>query len=482
MKLNSISKILGMMLIVFSATYLPPIIVELIYKDGSSFPFYISFLITIFTGVLVCGISSKKATNLKHRDSFLIAALFWVVLSIVSAIPFKMTLIESSIVDSIFEAVSGLTTTGISIIKQIDTLPHSILFYRQQLHFLGGMGIMLLAVAILPRLRTGGNQLCHAESTWQSSVTKLTPKITSTAKILWYIYITITFLGIISFKLAGMGWFDAICASFSTASTGGFAIHGESFAFYNSNKINVIAMCIMLLATINFSLHFQAIKHKKFSIYMKDYELTNYFLYLFIASLITLIVLAANHVYELNPSSIISSVFAVVSIGTTTGITIDSIQGWPSLLPYMFIIMSIIGGCSGSTSGGVKFARCLIAKNLAKKEIEKLIHPYVVSSLKFGNNVVENNILKSVCGFLILFVSLFVFLVLLLITLGVDPKLSLGAIAACLSNTGVIVFNSTHNLYELSQSVKWVLMFAMIAGRLEIFTFAVLLSRKYWKE
>ena len=467
---------------IFSLSMLPPVAVSLWYHDGSIPSFITGFFITLLTGFGLWFPARHRSYELKTRDGFLVGVLFWTVLSLFGAIPLYIDFFPKlSPTDAVFEAVSGLTTTGASVLSHLKNMPHAILYYRQQLHLLGGMGIIVLAVAILPMLGIGGMQLYRAEIVGPIKTTKLRPRMTQTAKSLWYIYAGLVIMCAFSYWLAGMTPFDAIGESFSTVATGGFSTHDTSFAYYNSPIIDGIAIIFMLLGATNFGLHFQFLKRRNLSLYSKDSELRAYFIILGLVTLIVAITLVIYHDFH-RGRTLLNALFTVVSVGTTTGLTVSNFSVWPTFLPYLIMFTALLGGCSGSTSGGIKIMRTLLLRAQGIRELKRLIHPQAVFAIKLGDQVLPENIIQAIWGFVAAFIVLFVIMLLLLLASGLGPKTAFGALASCFSNTGASIGAVSNTFAFIPTFSKWVLIFAMLAGRLEIFTILVLFIPSYWRK
>jgi len=481
MRFIAILKILGILLMIFSLFMLPPMAVEMWYQDGGMLAFIIGFIVTLLTGFLLWISFRKHQHELKTRDGFLVVVLFWWVLSAFGAIPFMVNLYpKMTLTDAMFESVSGLTTTGATVLSKLHLLPHAILYYRQQLHLLGGIGIIVLAVAVLPMLGVGGMQLYRAEIAGPMKTTKLTPRITQTAKALWYIYFGIAALCAMCYWLAGMTLFDAIGESFSTVSTGGFATHDSSFAYYHSTLIDCIGIIFMIMGATNFSLHFQFLQQRRPSVYYKDPEFRTYLTIILSAVVIIMITLFFYHYYHVG-QVFLNTVFTVVSLGSTTGLTTTNFSIWPTFLPYMLMFLAIMGGCSGSTSGGLKIIRCLLLKEQGKRELNRLIHPKAVWAIKLGEQTLPEYVIQAIWGFVAFFGALFIILLLALLATGLNFTTAFGALAACISNTGASIGDVAKNFEQINTTGKWMLTFAMIAGRLEIFTIMVIFMPSYWR-
>lgn len=484
MQIRTIFKLIGILLMMFSLTMLTPLIVNIIYQDGQSMPFIYSFAMTCAAGFCLWFPSRNYHYELKTRDGFLIVSLFWIVICLFAAFPFLLSLHPTNgFTDSLFEAVSGFTTTGATIISQIDKLPHAILFYRQQLQFLGGMGIIVLAVAVLPMLGVGGMQLYRAEMPGPMKDNKLTPRVTGTAKALWMIYLFLALACATCYYLAGMSLFEAIGETFSTVSTGGFSLHSNSFAYYKSTTIEMIGCVFMLLGAINFSLHFVAFQRRSLKHYFQDEELKFYLFMLLTSCLCVTIVLLINDVFiDHKHYSITKSLFNIISLSTTTGLTSAPFSIWPSFAPILIMFMAITGGCAASTSGGIKVIRFLLLFKGSKREIVHLIHPNAIYNIKFGGNTLPRQVLQSMWAFISIFAALFIFFTIGLLALGNDLITSFGAITASLANAGAGLGKVSSSFATLNIPSKWLIMFAMLLGRLEIFSLLVLFTPSFWQK
>jgi trk system potassium uptake protein len=484
MQIRTILRLIGLLLMMFSFSMLTPLIFNVLFKESFYLPFISAFLCTLFTGTVLWYSCRHSRKELKIRDGFLIVVLFWFVLCFYGALPFLFAIDSNTqtLTDAIFESVSGFTTTGATIITHIDDLPHAILFYRQQLQFLGGMGIVVLAVAILPMLGVGGMQLYQAETPGPMKESKLTPRIAQTAKALWSIYFLLTLLCMLCYWAAGMDWFDALGESFSTVSTGGFSLHDKSFAYYNSNTIELIATLFMILGATNFSLHFLAIKKRSLKLYWQDEEFRYFFKGFMIAVGIVLIGLVSYDYYKANHHGLVKSLFNVISLATTTGFISAPFSTWPTFVPIFIIILAIIGGCAGSTTGGVKVLRALLLYKQSKREMARLLHPNAIIPIKFGKHLLDEPILQSMWGFISVFIALFLVLMVVFIAMGNDFVTAFSAMVATLANAGAGIGAISVTYDHLSIPSKWLLMFAMIAGRLEIFSLLILFTRSFWQK
>ncbi len=479
---TAIQRILGLLIATFSSTMLPPLAVSLVTGDGAHPAFAWAFALLLMLG-LVCWFPVRHhKRDLRLRDGFIIVALFWAVLGSSGAVPLALAEeLRLSVTDALFESISGLTTTGATVLVGIDDLPVSILWYRQQLQWLGGMGIIVLAVAILPMLGIGGMQLYRAETPGPMKDAKMTPRITETAKALWYIYLGLTVACAIGYWLAGMSGFDAIAHSFSTVAIGGFSTHDASMGYFDSALIEAVAVVFMFLSGINFALHFIAWRRMSTNPYLRDPEFRAYFTGLAIVAVLTTASLFLTGTFENFGSALHHGIFQAVSIGTTTGFTTAEYFAWPIFLPVLLIFSSFVGDCAGSTGGGLKVIRFLLLVKQGVREIQRLIHPNAQIPVKIGNKVLPERVIQAVWGFFAVYVASFSVMLLLLMATGLDQITAFSAVAACLNNLGPGLGEVGLNYAGINDFAKWVLSLAMLLGRLEIFTLLVLLTPTFWR-
>jgi trk system potassium uptake protein TrkH len=478
----AIQRIVGILLTLFSLTMLPPALIGLWFGDGAVLPFITAFVLTMATGLAAWAPVSRSRRDIRLRDGFIVVVLFWSVLGLFGALPFVLyEPLQMSFTDAAFESLSGLTTTGATVITGLDELPHSILFYRQMLQWLGGMGIIVLAVAILPMLGIGGMQLFRAETPGPMKDTKLTPRITETAKALWYIYLGLTILCALGYWFGGMNGFDAIAHSFSTVAIGGFSTHDASMGYYPDPVIESVAVVFMLLAGMNFAMHFMAWRAFSIRPYLQDAEIKTYVLLLSVSALIVSAYLYLIGAYDDVGKAALHGVFQAVSIGTTTGFTTANYAEWPGFLPVMLLFLSFVGGCAGSTGGGMKVIRFLLLVKQGMREIRRLVHPNALIPVKIGSKPMPDRVLNSVWGFFSAYVAAFAVMLLILMATGLDQVTAFSAVAACMNNLGPGLGDVALNYGSLNDLSKWVLCFAMLLGRLEIFTLLVLLTPVFWR-
>ena len=475
MALKPIINLFSVLVMLFSASLLAPISISFIFKDGAEQIFITTLVVAFVPAFLAWLLTRKSKEEMGVKDGFVIITLFWVVLSFVGSIPF--TLSGMSFIDSFFESMSGITTTGATVISGLDLLPESILFYRQMLQWMGGMGLIVLAIAVMPLLGIGGGQLFKTEIPGALSDQKLTPRIKETAQALWLIYLTLTLVCAGLYYLAGMTGFDAISHSLSTVSIGGFSTHDESIGFFNSFSIEVICMIFMLLSAFSYALHYFAIYKKRPIKYFHDAELR-----FFISILSFVIILSIFFCYILgfDDASIRQIFFQSISIVTTTGFVSTDYSSWPTVITFLLLVGAFIGACSGSVGGGIKSWRVLIMINHAKINIMRLVHPNAVVSLKIGTKAVDDKVAESVWGFFSIYIISFMLLLLSLLATGMDFESAFSAIGACLNNLGPGLGSVSETYSSVTGFGKGILAFAMILGRLEIFTLLVLFTTVFW--
>lgn len=481
MRFSVIIKILGLLLTLFSLTLIPPCLLSLWYEDHNHLSFLLSFVITCATGVMMWYATYKVKQELRTRDGFLVTALFWVVLGLFGCLPFVLsTATELHYVDAVFESVSGLTTTGATVMTGLDYLPPSLLYYRQQLQWLGGIGIVVIAVAVLPMLGVGGMQLYRAEIPGPVKDRKLTPRITETAKALFTIYLFLTVACTLAYWAAGMALFDAVNHAYSTVAIGGFSTHDASIGYFDSKPIMLVSMVFMVLSAINFALHFVAWQGRTGRHYLRDAECRFYLSMIALGCVIASLYLYSTETFPLL-DSVMQGSFMLISVLTTTGFGSTDFSVWPSFLPMLIFMFSFMGGCAGSTGGGIKMIRVVLIIKQGVREIHRLIHPNALFPVKVGNKTVPNRVIEAVWGFFAVYVVAYLTMCVLLLATGMDFITAFTAVGACLNNLGPGLGGVSAHYGDISDSAKWLLCFAMILGRLEVFTLLVLFSPMFWK-
>jgi len=474
-------RILGLLLMLFSSTMLTPLIFALLEGDNTITGFLSALGITFFSGLLMWLPVRKASHELQIRDGFLITSLFWSVLGLFGALPLLLTdALHLSPASAVFESISGLTSAGGTVIVGLDNLPRSILIYRQLLQWLGGIGIIVIAVAVLPMLGIGGMQLYKAETPGPSKNSKLTPRITETAKVLFAVYMTITVACATTYYLLGMSAFDAIGHSFSTVSLGGFSTHDASLGFFESNYILLASSFFMVVSAINFGLHYMLWHRKSLAVYSRDSETRFFLAAITVCISITICYLIYAEIHG-QRESVVHGIFQVVSIVTTTGYSTEYLATWPTVLPVMAIFFSCMGGCVGSTTGGIKAMRVMLIYKQGVRELKQLVHPSAVIPLKVGRRRVDASIVSAVWSFFAVYTSAFIILLLLMMATGLDFLTSFAAVAACINNSGIGIAGVAGDFGSISESAKAILAFAMLLGRLEIFTLLVLFTPAFWR-
>lgn len=482
MNLLTVQRIVGMLLMIFSLSMLPPIVVSYIYSDGSAYAFFAGLLITAGFGALVWFPVRRHMSDLRLRDGFLVTVLFWAVLGSAGAIPLLLSHApEMSVTDALFEAISGLTTTGSTVLVGIDALPESIRFYRQQLQWFGGMGIIILAVALAPMLGVGGMQLYRAETPGPVKDNKLTPRITETAKALWFIYLGITVACGLAYWAAGMSGFDAIGHALSTVAIGGYSTHDASIGFYDSALIELICAFFILVGATNFGLHFIAWRRRSLAHYFQDAEFRMLLTVAGVLFVITTYFLLRSGIYDQLDRALVKGLFQVVSIGTTAGFASAEFAAWPGFLPVLLIFASFMGGCAFSTGGGIKVVRILLLMKQGVREIVRLVHPSARIPVRMSGQAVSPRIIEAVWGFFSVYVAVFAVIMLLLMASGLDQVTAFSATAAALNNLGPGLGDVATHFGGINDFSKWTLVVAMLLGRLEIFTLLVVLTPAFWR-
>ena len=477
MAVKSIINLFSILVAFFSLSLLVPLVVSFIFDDGSSNIFITTFLVIFIPSIIAWQLTKKSKEEMGVKEGFVIITLFWIVLSLVGSMPFY--LYGMSFVDSFFESMSGITTTGATVIAGLNNMPESVLFYRQLLQWMGGMGLIVLAIAVMPLLGIGGGQLYKTEIPGALSDQKLTPRIKETAQALWLIYLGLTVVCALLYFAFGMSAFDAISHSLSTVSIGGFSTHDESIGYFNSISIEVICMVFMLLSALSYALHYFAVYKKKPLKYFHDSELR---FFVSILSIVISLSLLLSIIVGFDGGSFREILFQSVSIVTTTGFVSADYSSWPTSITFLLLIGAFIGACSGSVGGGIKSWRVLIMINHAKINIMRLVHPNAVVSLKIGSKAVDDKVAESVWGFFSIYVICFMLLLLSLLATGMDFESSFSAIGACLNNLGPGLGQVAETYGSVSNFGKSILALAMILGRLEIFTLLVLFTTVFWQK
>ncbi len=481
MHLAFVSRVLGLMLMVFSTSMLVPIIFATIYQENTLPMFFLAFTITMIVGFLSWLPARDMKGEIRIRDGFIITVLFWLVLSTFGALPFALSQETNlSFIDALFESISGLTTTGATVFTNLEDLPKSILYYRQQLQWLGGIGIVVIAVSILPMIGVGGMQIYKAETPGPIKDTKLTPRIAETANALFKIYVFLTVVCAIAYWVAGMSWFDALSHSFSTISIGGFSTYDESLGHFDNNAVLTIASIFMVVSGLNFALHYTAWHARSIKSYISDPEARLFVLVILFGILVTTYFLYTTASMR-NEEILFVGVFQLISILTTTGFTTTEFHLWPSFLPFFLILLSFFGACAGSTGGGIKMGRILIMSQQVVREIYRLIHPNAVLPIKTKKHKIPERVTDGIWAFFGIYFFIFYVMVLLLLANNLDYITAWSATAASFNNLGPGLGAVAENYADLNAMSKAILCSGMLLGRLEVFTLLVVLSPTFWR-
>jgi trk system potassium uptake protein TrkH len=483
-RLLSLARVFGLMLMVFSVTYLLPILTSIIFHDGTATLFIEDMLFTFGAGASLWLATRKFERELKAKEGFLLVVLAWTGMAAFATFPLISYLKDLSFTDAYFETMSGLTTTGATTLSGLDQLPAAINLWRHELNWLGGMGIIVLAVAILPVLGVGGRQLFMAETPGPMKDSKLTPRITETAKNLWLVYAGITVACIVALKYAGMNWLDAICHAFATMGLGGFSTHDASVGYFNSPAIEAVLTVFMLIAGMNFATHFLAIRSKSLAPYQHDIEAAPYLILMLGSCLGVAWYLWLQGTYDNYWTALRHASFNLVSIATDCGFASVDFNLWPIFAPLWMLFLSCISACTGSTGGGIKMMRTLILVKQSQLQMFLLTHPTAVNPLKLGTLVIPSNIMLSVLGFIFVYFMSVVILTLLLVISGLDFISSFSAIIASINNAGPGLgqVGPATNYGGLTDFQTWMCTLAMFLGRIEVFTALILFTPAYWRK
>lgn len=461
-----------------------PLVLSASLGDGAAFAFAEGVFICLVVGGAMRLATRGKRRELQTRDGFLLVALGWTGLPALASIPLVLYLPELSFTDAYFECVAGLTTTGATVLSGLDHLPVSINWWRTQQQWMGGMGIIVFAVAILPLLGVGGAQLFRAETPGPMKETKLTPRITETAKGLWTVYALITAACASALYLAGMNGLDAVMHAFSTMSLGGFSSHDASYRHWNSLRVEAVTIFFMAVAGMNFATHFLAMRRLSFAPYRRDPEAGPYLALLLVSVLGAALYLWLKGVYAEFTTALRYAAFNVVSIATTTGFVNTDYNGWPVFVPMWMLILCSMATCSGSTGAGIKMVRAELLARQAWREMIRIIHPRAYVPVRLGGQAVENRIIFAVLAFMLLYGSSVIVMTMLLAASGMDIVTAFSAVIACINNTGpgLNEVGPASNYAGLTDFETWVLSFAMLLGRLELITLLVVLMPAFWRK
>ena len=483
-RLFSLARVFGIMLMIFSTFYTLPIITSWLFNDGTTPLFIRDMLLTFSFGGSLWVLSKDYARELKAKDGFILVLLAWSGMAAISAVPLMTYFPNISFTDAYFETMSGLSTTGATVLSGLDNLPPAINLWRHELHWIGGMGIIVLAVAILPILGVGGRQVFMSETPGPMKDSKLTPRITETARNLWAIYAGITVACILGLKWAGMNWLDAICHAFSTMGLGGFSTHDANIAYFDSPAIEGVLMVFMLLSGMNFATHFLAMRNRSFNPYKYDVEAKPYLALIMGSCVAVAVFLVHKGVYPEYLIALRNAAFNVISMATDCGFWSVDFNQWPIFVPLWMLFLACITVNTGSTGGGIKMMRTLILAKQSEVQMFLLNHPTAVHPLKLGKMIVHSNVQLSVLGFIFVYFMSIVILTFMLIVTGMDFVSALSAIVSCLNTAGPGLgqVGPTATYASLSDFQTWICTLAMFLGRMEIFTVLVIFTPAFWRK
>jgi trk system potassium uptake protein TrkH len=476
--------VLGQLLTIFGLTFVLPILTSLLFRDGTWWAFVLAALACSGAGLAIWAATRRYKRELKSRDGFLLVTLAWVVMAAVATIPMLIAMPGLSFTDAFFETTSGVTTTGSTVLTHLEELPPAINLWRCALHWYGGMGIIVLALAILPLLGVGGMQLYKAEIPGPVKDTKLTPRITETAKALWFTYTGITFACIVALRVCGMSWFDAVCHAFSAMALGGFSTYDASVGHFKSGAIETVLMIFMTISAMNFARHFLAVHRFSLAPYRSDPEVRALLRVLATSVLLVTAVLLVDGRYANGWESLRHAAFAVISIATTTGFVSEDYEKWPAFVAPWLLFLSCICCNTGSTGGGTKMFRTLLLWQQAARELKLMVHPQAVEPIRIGGQVVANRVAYAVLAFIFLYFMTVVVLTFALLLSGLDFVTSFSGVVASVNNVGpgLNIVGPAGNYQPLTDFQTWVYSIAMLLGRLEIFSVLVLFTPAYWRK
>lgn len=482
MRITPILSVLGFLIVSVGAAMLTALPFSYYYEGSDFQPILVSALICLGVGsFLLVYIGRLKGEELRAREGFAIVAFGWIIVPLFGSLPFLLSGEIPSFTDAFFESVSGFTTTGASILTNVETLPHGLLYWRSMTHWLGGMGIIVLSLAILPLLGIGGMQLFRAEVAGPSK-DKLTPRIAETARLLWGLYVLITVVETLLLLSGGMTFFDALCHSFATIASGGFSTKNASIAYYNSAYIDAVVTAFMFIAGTNFTLHYMALRGR-FKSYLQDNEFAFFVIsFLIAAGIVTFVIhepfYDGNVVKAFRYAS-----FNIMSVMSCTGFATADWAVWAPLGQVIILFLMFPGACAGSTGGAMKNIRVLLLLKAAANELKRLLHPSAVVPIKYNGKMVDQDSLFTIAGFIILYLVTFATATILMTALGFDIVTSMSAVASCMANCGpgLATVGPMANYAHLPDMAKWLLDACMILGRLELFTVFVLFSRTFWR-
>ena len=479
-----VANVLGRLLSIFSFAYLMPIAAAIYYNDGTTADFVAAMVISLLGGLTLYFTTRANYRELKPRDGFLLVSSVWVLMASIATIPLLLVYDTMSFTDAFFETISGLTTTGATVMTNLDHAPPAINLWRHELNWLGGMGIIVLAVAVLPMLGVGGMQLYKAETPGPMKDAKLTARIADTAKALWLVYVGFTLACTLLLQQAGLSWLDAICHTFAAMSLGGFSTRDASVGAFDNPQVEFILIVFMMIAAMNFATHFLAIRGRDLRTYWRDMEVRGVIGLIVASCFGVALYVWLEGTYEDYPTALRHVSFNLVSMATDCGFASQDFDKWPVFAPLWMLFLSCITASSGSTGGGIKMIRTLILAKQANRELTRLVHPAIVNPVKVGGSPIPNNVVIAVLGFIFLYFMSVVMLTFLLILSGLDFISALGAVVGSITNAGpgLGVVGPSSNYAVLTDFQTWVCSFTMLLGRLEVLSLAVVFTPQFWRK
>jgi trk system potassium uptake protein len=480
----AVAHVLGLLLAFFGAAYLLPIACSILSGDGLAWYFVVAAASSTGTGLLIVAATTGMRGELKPRDGFLLVTLGWIVTSALATIPLLTALPGLTFSRALFETMSGLTSTGSTVLVGLDNLAPSLNLWRHELQWIGGLGIIVMALAVLPLLGVGGLQLYKGETPGPVKDDRLAPRIAETARSLWLVYTLLTGVGIIMLRICGMTWLDAICHAFSAVGLGGFSTHDASVAYFNSVPIELVLVALMLVASLNFARHFVALRRLSLEPYKRDPEVKAIFAVLALSIVVIAAILTWHATYRSFFVALRHSIFNVVSAATTTGLVTQDVNAWPVFAPFWMLFLSCILCSTGSAGGGIKMFRALLLAKQAGHELKLLVHPSAVAPVRVGGRPIPDRVASAVLGFIFLYFMTAALLTFGLLLTGLDLQSSVGAALASINNTahGLQADGPARNFHALTAAQTWICTAAMLLGRLEIFSVIVLFTPAFWRK
>jgi trk system potassium uptake protein TrkH len=475
--------LVGRFVLLFSLLMLVPLAFAVVGKDPARNAFVIATVLTFASGLAMVTASRRFRRELQVRDGFVLVTFTWLLLPAFGALPLLLAMPDLSVTDAYFEAMSAFTATGATALSGLDALPLSVNVWRCFLQLVGGLGIIVLAVAILPLLGVGGTQLFKTEMPGPMKDQKLTPRIAETARGLWVIYFVFAVLCFFAYRIAGMSWADAFMHMCTTMGLGGFSSHDLSYGYWNSPAIEAVAIVFMMLSGVSFALYFVAWRQRSLRILWRDVEVRSFYAVVIGAMLSISVYLTVNGTYDSYLQALRFSLFHVVSLATTTGYASADYTQWPLFAPFLMLLLGCFATCAGSTGGGIKMIRLLVMLKQSRRELVRIVHPSVVNPVLIGRVVLSPKLIHSVLAYMMIYGATLVSLTMLLLFTGMDVVTAFTAVVACVNNIGpgLGTVGPVHNYGSFSDVQTWVCTFGMMLGRLELLAVMVLFTRQFWR-